>query len=169
LNNKFSLGLALENAATKIQTDVTEKTGYLCSLREKLDYDINYLNLSFLFKLNLINNRKFNFDLNLGPYIGGIVHSSVTGQVEKMDYEMLRDTNYLFNIPSPLPSSYEVDESPILNSFNLFTGFKIGYDLQFNLKDNLSILSRIIIAIQKPVIFINFTIVKNILIILHSH
>ncbi len=139
-NHKIALGLTMENTATKIKTDVTEKTGYLCSLREKLDYDINYLNLSFLLKLNLINNKKFNLGLNLGPYMGGIVYSKVTGEVETMEYEMLRDTNYLFNIPSPQPSSYEVDESPILNSFNLLTGFKIGYDLRFNLEDNLSIL-----------------------------
>ncbi|HOB77087.1 MAG TPA: hypothetical protein PLS14_00030 [Bacteroidales bacterium] len=138
-NQILSLGLEIANTATKLKTKSADVIGAMGHKYQDLDYNINYLNFILLLQFNIFSKNKIDININLNPYISYIIYSKVTGYIESWSTIILQDSlGNLFSRPSH--SIINLNESPIKDINKLLRGFRIGYDIEYAYKPNVSFL-----------------------------
>jgi hypothetical protein len=90
-------------------------------------------------QFNIFSKNKIDININLNPYISYIIYSKVTGYIESWSTIILQDSlGNLFSRPSH--SIINLNESPIKDINKLLRGFRIGYDIEYAYRPNVSFL-----------------------------
>jgi hypothetical protein len=144
----FSTGIEIENTAMKMNSEFSQITLWGSAALghhddyyyENLDYYINNLNFFILLHFNLISKNKFRFSLNFDPYFSYTIYSRTTGHIEKTEFNVVWDHPSGFYTVNEELKQYDIKESPIKNIEKVSLGAKLGYDLEFNISHNISLL-----------------------------